>query len=187
MPDDDFWDRHVYKAAGIRLKTLTERGVERFLYVYDFSDDWRQDIFIESVRDGEADVDFPAFVGGEQRCLPEDVGGVPGFMEFLDAAFDPLHVQHNEVVTWYGKPFDPVDIYERWVRLRFAALTARRRGPSRDIEAQRGPIRPDHIHVPLQTATGRQLELCRLSRSERTVAERPSRVADTPAAEHVAG
>ena len=52
MPDDDFWDRHVYKAAGIRLKTQIERGVERFLYVYDFGDDWRHDIFIESVRDG---------------------------------------------------------------------------------------------------------------------------------------
>ena len=25
MPDDDFWDRHVYKAAGIRLKTLVLR------------------------------------------------------------------------------------------------------------------------------------------------------------------
>ena len=47
MPDDDFWDRHVYKAAGIRPKTLIDRGVERFLYVYDFGDDWRHDIFIE--------------------------------------------------------------------------------------------------------------------------------------------
>ena len=54
MPDDDFFDRHVYKAADIRLKTLIERGVERFLYVYDFGDDWRHDIFVESVGDGEA-------------------------------------------------------------------------------------------------------------------------------------
>ena len=28
------------KAAGIRLKSLIERGDERFLYVYDFGDDW---------------------------------------------------------------------------------------------------------------------------------------------------
>ncbi len=45
------------------LKPLIERGVERFLHVYDFGDDWRSDIFIESVRDGEADVD-PASVDG---------------------------------------------------------------------------------------------------------------------------
>ena len=93
LPDDDFWDRHVYKAAGIRLKALIERGVERFLflYVYDFGDDWRHDVFIESVGDGEANVDYPAFVDGRRRCPPEDVGGVPGFMEFLAAALDPLH------------------------------------------------------------------------------------------------
>lgn len=77
MPDDDFWDRHVYKAAGIRLKALIGRGVERFLYVYDFVDDWRHATFIESVRDGEANVDYPAFVDGERRCPPEDVDGVP--------------------------------------------------------------------------------------------------------------
>ena len=60
----------VYKAAGIRLKTLIDRGVERFLYVYDFGDDWRHDIFIESVGDGEDDVDYPASSaasGGDRR------------------------------------------------------------------------------------------------------------------------
>ena len=140
LPEDDFWDRHVYKAAGIRLKALIERAVERFLYVFDFGDDWRHDIFIESVGEGEADVDYPAFVDGERRCPPEDVGGVPGFMQFLEAALDPLHVEHNEVVTWYGKPFDPVDIDERWVRLRLATLTARRRGA---LARHRGAARPD--------------------------------------------
>ena len=128
LPHDDFWDRHVYKAAGIRLKALIERGVERFLYVYDFGDDWKHDVFIELVRDGEADVDYPAFVGGERRCPPEDVGGVPGFMQFLEAALDPLHAEHKEVLTRYGKQFDPVDIEKRWVRLKPATLAARRRG-----------------------------------------------------------
>ena len=140
MPDDVFWDRHVYKAAGIRLKTLIDRGVERFLYVYDFGDDWRHDIFIESVGDGEADVDYPAFVGGERRCPPEDVGDVSGFMEFLEAALDPLHEEHDEVVTWYGKLFDPLDIDERWVRPRLATLAARRRGA---LKRHRGATPPD--------------------------------------------
>lgn len=63
--------------------------------------------------------------GGARR---RNVGGVPGFTEFLEAALDPLHEVHNEVLTWYGKPFDPVDIDEWWVRLRLATLAARRRG-----------------------------------------------------------
>ena len=84
LPDDDFWDRHVYKAARVRLKSLIERGVERFLYVYDFGDDWRHDIFIESVGNGEADIEYPAFVDGERRCPPEDIGGGTGLMQFLE-------------------------------------------------------------------------------------------------------
>ena len=94
----------------------------------------------QSVGDGEADVDYPAFVDGERRCPPEDVGGVPGFMDFLEAALDPLHVEHNEVVTWYGKPFDRVDLDERWVRLRLATLAARRRGA---LARHRGAARSD--------------------------------------------
>lgn len=47
-----------------------------------FGDDWRHDIFVESVGDGEAGVDYPAFVAGERRRPPEDVDGVPGSMEF---------------------------------------------------------------------------------------------------------
>ena len=45
MPDDDFFDRNVHKAAGVRLKARIERGVERCLSVYDFGDDWWHDIF----------------------------------------------------------------------------------------------------------------------------------------------
>ena len=33
-------------------------NVKRVLYVYDFDDDWMHRIFIESVREGEADVDY---------------------------------------------------------------------------------------------------------------------------------
>ena len=70
----------MYKAASIRLKTLIERDVDCFLYVYDFGDDWRHDIFIESVRDGEADVDCPAFVHGGRlpRRHPRTRRGLPG-------------------------------------------------------------------------------------------------------------
>ena len=91
MADADPDDRRVYRAAGIRLRTLVDGGIDTFLYVYDFGDDWRHDIVIESVGDGETDVEYPTFVAGERRAPLEDVGGVPGFMEFLEAVLDPLH------------------------------------------------------------------------------------------------
>ena len=117
-PENDlFGERRIYKAANVRLKTVVDRDIERFLYVYDFGDEWRHDLFIEEVLEVELDVDYPAFVDGERRGPPEDVGGVSGFMGFLEAMRNPLHGEHESVVRWYGKRFEPDDIDERWVRM----------------------------------------------------------------------
>ena len=128
LPVDEFFGRKVYNAAGIRLRTLIDRGVERLLYVYDFGDDWRHNVLIEEVRHEAADIDYPAFVAGERCCPPEDVGGVPGFMRFLEAALNPFHDEHEEVLTWYGQPFDLDDIDERYVRMALTTIANRRRG-----------------------------------------------------------
>ena len=56
VSDDDFFDRHVCKAAGIRLMSLIEHRVKRFLYVYDFGERLEARHFIESFGDGEGDV-----------------------------------------------------------------------------------------------------------------------------------
>ena len=126
---DRYADERLYKAATIRLKTVVDRGIEEFLYVYDFGDNWRHDLFIEEVRDGEPEVDYPAFVAGERRGPPEDVGGITGFMEFLEASRNPLHEEHEAVVRWYGRRFEPDDIDEQRVRMSFEMAAARRRGP----------------------------------------------------------
>ena len=34
--EDEFWGLKFYRAAGLRLRTLVARGVERFVFVYDF-------------------------------------------------------------------------------------------------------------------------------------------------------
>ena len=136
--NDDFGERRIYKAASIRLKTIVERSVEQFLYVYDFGDNWRHDLFIEEVRDGERDVDYPVFVDGERRGPPEDVGGVTGFMEFLEAIRNPLHEEHEAVARWYGGSFELDDIDEQRVRMSFEVAAARRRGP---LMSHRGSTR----------------------------------------------
>ena len=61
-------------------------------------DDWRHDIVIERVADGEPNIDYPAFVDGKRRCPPENVGGIPGFMQFLEAARDPMHSEHRDMI-----------------------------------------------------------------------------------------
>ena len=64
------------------------------------------------------------------RCPPEDVGGPPGYEEFLAALADPGHERHAEMIEGHGNSFDPtaVDLVEidraiqhtalRWTRSR---------------------------------------------------------------------
>ena len=49
-------------------------------------------------------------------------------MRFLEAALNPFHDEHEEMLTWYGKPFDPDDIDEHYVRMALTIIANRRRG-----------------------------------------------------------
>ena len=95
----------VYRAKNLRLGAVIARGVDRFVYTYDYGDNWRHDVIVEEVRDGGPDMEYPAFVDGARRCPPEDVGGPDGFMDFLEAVLDPAREQHRDMVRWYGGPF----------------------------------------------------------------------------------
>ena len=44
---------------------------------------------------------------GAQACPPEDVGGIPGFYEFLEAIKDPKHPEHKSYMEWLGGKYDP--------------------------------------------------------------------------------
>ena len=134
MPDDAAFGRKVFQAKGVRLQRLLDRGVERFVYVYDFGDDWRHVVVVEGVRDGDAAVDYPVFVDGARRAPPEDVGGPPGFEAFLEAIADPAHDEHAQMLAWCGGAFDPDDIDRRRIELDLAALAEFRR---RAIEGHR--------------------------------------------------
>jgi hypothetical protein len=46
-------------------------------------------------------------LAGKRACPPEDVGGVWGYIEFLEAIRDPEHPEHEEQLEWAGGEFDP--------------------------------------------------------------------------------
>lgn len=127
--DDDLYERKVYKASGLRLATVLERGIREFLYVYDFGDNWQHRITVLDVRQGDTDIEYPRFIAGARRAPPEDVGSISGFEEFLEAVTDPEHEQHARMLEWYDGPFDPDDIDERRLHMIIENFAARRRGP----------------------------------------------------------
>lgn len=81
-------------------------GVE-FLYEYDFGDSWEHQVKVEAIEEAEEKEFKPVCLAGERSCPPEDVGGVPGYAEFLEALADSDHPEHSSMVDWIGGKFDP--------------------------------------------------------------------------------
>ena len=126
IPDPD-WDdvRSTIDARNVNLGTLIDRGVTTFKYTYDFGDDWRHAITIEAVVPADPAHDYPRFVDGAGRAPPEDVGGIPGFEEFLEAMTKPRHPGRKRLIRWYGREFDPDDIDAATITARLAKLARR--------------------------------------------------------------
>jgi hypothetical protein len=107
MPDDE-WpdDEPVIDERRVRLKSLIEDRVRRIRYLYDFGDNWEHDVRIEDLVLPRAGAPLLVCTAGENACPPQDVGGPPGYEEFLAALADPNHQEHASMTRWIGRPFD---------------------------------------------------------------------------------
>ena len=102
-------DNRVLDDRMIRLQNLDLAIGDRIEYVYDFGDNWQHVLVLEDQMPPDAEAVYPMCVGGECSTPPEDVGGVSGYEEFLEALFDPDHEEHEHMKAWVGRPFDPRD------------------------------------------------------------------------------
>ena len=98
-------------------------GRKAFKYVYDFGDGWRHKIKVEKIITLNEPPSQAVCLDGENACPPEDVGGPPGYEEFLQALADPAHPDHEDLKEWSGGPFDPAafDLAEVNARLKRVA------------------------------------------------------------------
>ena len=53
-------------------------------------------------RNSERALSQTLYLAGERACPPEDVGGIWGHEEFLDAIRDPDHPEHEDYTEWIG-------------------------------------------------------------------------------------
>ena len=79
----------------------------RFEYEYDFGDSWHHEVLFEKCVEAEPGKRYPVCTEGARACPPEDVGGVWGYQEFLEAINDPEHEDHDGLLEWAGGSFDP--------------------------------------------------------------------------------
>ena len=107
-PDPDWRDSPPVTPEGrVTLVRAIAPGVKQFGYLYDFGDNWEHTVRVEAVLDNELGAPAPICTDGANGCPPEDVGGVSGYLEFLQAIRDPMHKEHEDMLRWAGGHFDP--------------------------------------------------------------------------------
>jgi hypothetical protein len=96
-------------AKGVKLNKLISGEGAKFIYEYDFGDSWEHVVLVEKVLPMIPDFDhkLPVCIMGKRACPPEDVGGIWGYENFLEAMKDPSHEEHESFLEWVGGEFDP--------------------------------------------------------------------------------
>ncbi len=125
--DDEFAIEKIYNATTTRLAKLVGDDITEFFYTYDMGDNWEHHIEVLDVFDMTSGARLPVFLDGKHRTPPEDVGGTPGFEAFLEAMADPDHEEHEDVIDWYGKRFEPNNIEPQIIKTKINRLARKRR------------------------------------------------------------
>jgi hypothetical protein len=80
---------------------------DRFIYECDFGNSWEYEIVVEQILAAGTGSATSRCLDGSRACPPEDVGGWPGYAEFLEAKADPRHPDHDDLSEWIGGRWDP--------------------------------------------------------------------------------
>lgn len=105
MHADDYPEDELDETEATVIGVLGE--VRRFFYDYDFGDDWNHEVVVEEVMWAPWALKHAVCLDGQRACPPEDVGGPPGYGEFLGVLADPDHEEYEHYVGWSGGGFDP--------------------------------------------------------------------------------
>ncbi|MFZ3590426.1 plasmid pRiA4b ORF-3 family protein [Bacillus sp. DJP31] len=88
----------------------------KIVYNYDFGDGWEHEIKVERVIENY-EFNYPTCLYGEGNAPPEDVGGEPGYEEFLQIMGDKTHPDFEHMVKWGKKQgyreFDLIEVNRR--------------------------------------------------------------------------
>jgi len=64
----------------VKLSDLGLRVRERFVYEYDFSDNWQHILRVEAILTPETNRSYPTCIGGKRKAPPEDCGGAWAYL-----------------------------------------------------------------------------------------------------------
>jgi len=102
-----FSNKTYIKESNAELQDYLKKKGDSIEYIYDFGDSWRHIIELKEIKEMEEDMKYPLCIDGENAAPIEDVGGIPGYYNMIEALNDPEHPEHEMYTEWLGENFDP--------------------------------------------------------------------------------
>ena len=99
-----------YKASTrTKISKIVPKAAKGFsvVYEYDFGDGWEHEVLFEGCPKKEPGKKYPLCLDGERACPPEDVGGIGGYEDFLEAIGNKKHEEREVMFEWVDGWFDP--------------------------------------------------------------------------------
>lgn len=107
IPDPDYDTPPLIQREDRVMLGVALGARNAFTYLYDYGDGWEHRVTVEQILAPDPGLKSPRCLDGAHACPPEDVGGPPGYIEFLQAISDPKHDEHAAMLEWCGGSFDP--------------------------------------------------------------------------------
>lgn len=98
--EDRSYDEAAILETGHRLSEFFPKYRE-LTYTYDMGDNWEHKIELVREIDNHHE-ESPYLLEADGQAPPEDVGGVPGFIDFHAIMLDPKHPDHKQMKEWAG-------------------------------------------------------------------------------------
>ena len=96
----------------VRLDQVITHPGDRLYYDYDFGDNWQHTLRLEKVEPWNPGDPLAVCTGGRRACPPEDIGGIHGYHEALEALAGRIPPGADdgwaqELLTWLPPDYDP--------------------------------------------------------------------------------
>lgn len=103
--EDDFDIYNTLPGWGYRVKDFVVKN-NTMLYLYDYGDSWYHLIEFEGLYEKKPNKKYPTCIAGERACPPEDVGGIPGYFNFLEIINDKNNHERKSMLRWVGGKYE---------------------------------------------------------------------------------
>lgn len=102
-----FGNKTYINESNAKLKDYLQKKGATIEYIYDFGDDWQHIIDLKEIKEADDNRQYPICIDGENAAPVEDVGGIPGYYNMIEALSNPEHPEHDMFKEWLGENYDP--------------------------------------------------------------------------------